>query len=117
MENSINRILNDNEIVHHIDENKKNNLISNLEIKDKKQHIKDHRTIGRIYVKIKCPVCDKIFIKEKRNTHLKLKNKKWTVCSRSCNGLLSRKNQLNLIDNNILNKINSSIIEELTMFL
>jgi hypothetical protein len=42
MEQYIGRKLNKNEIVHHIDENKKNNNIENLQLMEKKEHDKYH---------------------------------------------------------------------------
>ena len=43
MENHIQRLLAENEVVHHKDENKKNNDITNLEIKNFITHIKEHQ--------------------------------------------------------------------------
>ena len=44
MEKHLNRKLNKNEIVHHIDGNKSNNSIKNLKILDKKEHDRLHTT-------------------------------------------------------------------------
>jgi len=50
MEQIIGRKLTFNELVHHKDENKKNNMGSNLEIKSRSKHSKDHNT-GKEYTK------------------------------------------------------------------
>lgn len=44
MEKFLNRKLSNKEIVHHIDENKLNNQISNLQITDRKEHRTIHKT-------------------------------------------------------------------------
>jgi hypothetical protein len=43
MENFLNRKLDKNEIVHHIDMDKNNNSIKNLQLMDRKEHTKWHR--------------------------------------------------------------------------
>lgn len=43
VENSLGRILNKNEVVHHKDGDKKNNVIENLEVVDYREHSKLHR--------------------------------------------------------------------------
>ena len=43
MENEIGRTLSDDEIVHHIDKNKLNNRIENLQIVTRAEHIEIHR--------------------------------------------------------------------------
>jgi hypothetical protein len=42
MERKLGRRLRPNEVVHHRDENKKNNSMSNLRVETKQQHAKDH---------------------------------------------------------------------------
>ena len=69
---------------HHKDENKHNNDPLNLELKDRTKHSKDHNENRLItYVKLKCPNCDKVFTKEKRQTYLD-KHGKATFCSKEC---------------------------------
>lgn len=62
MENHLNRVLNDNEVVHHLDENKHNNDINNLKLLTKKEHNLLHgKKQGRTIVRLKCPYCNTIF--------------------------------------------------------
>lgn len=43
IEQNIGRKLKRTEEVHHIDKNRQNNTLSNLEIKDKLEHLKEHK--------------------------------------------------------------------------
>jgi agmatine/peptidylarginine deiminase len=70
MENHLSRLLNTNEVVHHINHNKKDNRIENLYIMDKKEHNKILSTTGRKYFILKCPHCHIIFYRERRNSLL-----------------------------------------------
>ena len=47
-EKIVDRILNDNEFVHHIDMDSKNNAIENLFVADKSGHIKAHASLNRL---------------------------------------------------------------------
>ena len=80
----IGRYLNEDEEVDHIDRNKANDDISNLQILS----IEDHRkkstleaTTGRTMVSVTCSYCGRSFEKEKRN--VKYAN---SFCNRSCAG-------------------------------
>lgn len=84
IENSLGRLLKNNEVVHHKDENKKNNDISNLEILDWKDHCKLHAKVGRATKILSCYLCNKEFEREVRN----IKGKGF--CSRSCNAKWNR---------------------------
>lgn len=53
MENHIGRLLRPDELVHHIDENKKNNDISNLEIQSWPEHSKHHAQAAD-WLELKC---------------------------------------------------------------
>lgn len=90
MENHLGRVLNSNEIVHHKDHNKKNNSIRNLEILDCSTHSRLHGLENGILMALfRCPICGRVFEREKRNTHL-IKPSKYncTCCSSKCRGRL-----------------------------
>ncbi len=96
MENHLGRVLNKTEIVHHIDENKKNNDISNLKVMTASEHAILHaKEKGQTLLELKCPNCNNVFVKEKRATHIGKKQGKYTCCSKKCRGQFSRNIQLN----------------------
>lgn len=96
MENHLGRLLNSNEVVHHIDGNKKNNVIDNLSVMTAKEHgALHHEHDLSKHVQLKCPVCGKIFERPYRQTHFSKRNSNCTTCSRSCGGFLGRMKQLN----------------------
>lgn len=76
------RILDRNEDVHHRDENKLNDSLNNLEIKDHSKHVTDHQFTGT--VETKCSFCQKIF-QSKRGVHnMRIKFNFDSFCSASC---------------------------------
>ena len=78
------------ECIHHINENRRDNRIENLRLKAKRRHTSEHnRRRGRLMVKIRCPVCGTIFVKERRHTYL-INKRDLTVCSRKCGGKLGK---------------------------
>lgn len=79
----------EDEIIHHKDGNKQNNNPDNLELMKNKDHINLHHKIGRQLVELQCPMCGKIFVKEKNKTHLVKTNNQHTFCSRSCSAKFS----------------------------
>ena len=85
-ENNLGRQLKNNEVVHHINNNKKDNRWENLEVLKHDEHSRlhgDEKTTT--YCKLKCPECLKIFERERGQTFL-VKPTDATFCSRSCNG-------------------------------
>ena len=55
MENHINRLLDDNEVVHHINEDKLDNRIENLQVMLNSEHTRQHKSTGKTIVNLKCP--------------------------------------------------------------
>lgn len=64
MYNHIGRQLKSNECVHHIDRDKKNNLLSNLMLMDHDEHSKLHAVEDRNYKEVQniCPICQNTFV-------------------------------------------------------
>lgn len=90
VERELGRLLTADEVVHHIDEDKHNNDPKNLTVMSKGDHMRLHHA-GRTYLEFVCPVCGKIFLKEKRQCK---RGVDFPKCSRSCNGKASRALQL-----------------------
>ena len=85
VENHIGRLLNANEVVHHIDGNKFNNSIENLEVMSASEHAKLHSSsLGRLTCCFKCPNCGVLFERPK-NKALNFK-KKAVFCTSRCAG-------------------------------
>jgi hypothetical protein len=83
------RYLSDKEHVDHIDNDKTNDEVSNLQILTLAENNKKAgRYKGHEMAKLKCPACGVEFIKYKKQTFL-IKGGKLTFCSRKCSGLMS----------------------------
>lgn len=118
VENHLNRLLNTNEVIHHLDENKKNNSIENLQVLTSTTHAKLHqKNIGRKYVKLKCPWCKKIFDVPKNVTFLQKPSKyNCTCCSNTCRGKLYREIQLHGLTPKLENAISENLLAEYRKF-
>lgn len=83
------RILLPSEHVDHKDNNKMNDNIDNLQILTlRENNIKEGKRHGMKMVELKCPNCEKVFVRRKGNTHLEKSRKSiYTCCSRSCSGV------------------------------
>lgn len=77
------RFLCDSEHVDHIDDDKTNDAISNLQILSPKQNAK--KTRHAISLIFQCPVCNKYFSLTKQKAHKKIN----PCCSRRCGGIKS----------------------------
>ena len=112
MENHLGRLLNTNEIVHHIDKNKKNNDISNLQLMDRKEHCYHHSIEhGRMWVRLKCPWCKEEFELERNKSFLKKPGKyNCTCCSTSCRGKLYRFIQMHGVTKQVETAISENLL-------
>jgi len=86
----LNRFLDKNEHVDHIDNDKTNDNISNLQILTPKENTNKQFGVGQTFLDFKCPECNKLFKLSKNRCY----GKKAPTCSRSCGGKKSRKTYL-----------------------
>ena len=85
--NFLGRELYYNEVVHHKDGNKKNNDISNLEVKQRSEHAKKHgyKAEEEKYIILTCTNCNKNFKRERRiYKYRKSKGQENFFCSVKC---------------------------------
>lgn len=94
MENYLCRLLTPAEIIHHVNEHKKDNRIENLQVTTQSEHARRHGyQQGKMYAEMQCPECCATFVIP-RNQTFYVKHYKYTCCSRSCRGKFSRRIQL-----------------------
>jgi hypothetical protein len=82
-------------LIHHKDENKRNNAFKNLEKKARAKHTVDHNQ--KPLVEAECSWCHKNFLMRKGNLNTRLKMNVNLHCSRSC----SVKHQMQLQRNDV----------------
>ena len=112
VENHLGRLLTPYEVVHHKNENKKDNRLDNLEVKSKSNHSKEHLLErGSKFVVLKCPCCSLIFERRLGNTFL-VKKSRYTCCSNRCRGKLSRSIQMHGITHEVEQAITENIVRE-----
>ena len=117
MENYLCRSLDDDEVVHHKNGNKKDNRIENLEIMTNSEHARMHQNDhGRKWAKLCCPSCKSIFERPYNRTHVFSKTAISTSCSPSCRGKFSRLIQLHGKTVEVDNAISGNILEVFTRF-
>lgn len=88
------RFLHDSENVDHIDEDKTNDIVSNLQILTRSENNrKNNKSKGRLLVELECPVCMTHFVRRKGNTQL-APSQRWKVscCSYDCRDKLNEWN-------------------------
>lgn len=108
MEEKLGRLLEEGELVHHINGNKKDNRKENLELSTRENHAREHQFFkGQNTVELKCPCCGVIFEKRVGQTHL-VKGNMYTACSRKCSGSVST--DIYYGRNDILTRINENVV-------
>lgn len=111
------RFLNKDEDVDHIDEDKTNDDINNLQILPKKDNIiKGNKRNGRQMVELKCPNCGKTFSRRKKNTHLTIKSRTYTACSRKCASTFGALKQYHPDSDFVINGLKDNVIKEYISF-
>ena len=89
MEQRLGRVLSKAEIVHHKNGDKKDNNISNLEIKNQPDHARDHalERLKKEWIELECSFCGNMFVAEGRRVRYKIKKGQIKhYCSRRCVG-------------------------------
>jgi hypothetical protein len=86
LENTLGRLLEDNEVAHHVNENKFDNLPENLQVMTRSQHMAHHSKRPTVMMDMRCEHCGRRFTREARNAADK-KGAKHTYCSKRCCGL------------------------------
>ncbi len=90
------RYLTKDECVDHVDNNKLNDVIENLQILTIKENsIKSVTHLNKTAkdIKLVCPVCNVVFHRPAKNVNFKLKQGKKITCSRRCGGINSHKSK------------------------
>ena len=94
LENSLGRLLVEDEVTHHKDGNGKNNSRGNLEVMLLSEHSRKHRLgSGEGPVECICAECGKVFYRDFRH-RVEIMGYLNTFCSSSCNGKYQRRLQL-----------------------
>lgn len=91
------RWLNKEEEVDHINGDKSDDRIENLQILTKKENnLKRLKELGitRKMVEFKCGTCEEVFVREYNQTHLVKKANKSTYCSRKCSSRHIRESEI-----------------------
>lgn len=114
MENHLGRLLNDDEVVHHINGNKKDNRVENLTILSGEEHSKLHGArAGHKMVLLKCPWCKEKFSIPKNHSFL-VKHGKYpcNCCSNECRGKFYRQIQLRGLTVDLQEAISENLLAE-----
>lgn len=108
MEQHLGRKLNDDEEVHHIDHDKTNDVIENLEVANSTEHRKHHNPLKYKDTIEHCYICGKSFTftaKQHCNKYRERNRKPDTVdkyfCSRRCSGIYGKQIQEHLSEKSV----------------
>jgi hypothetical protein len=116
MENHLGRLLNPEEVVHHINGDKLDNRIENLELLSVSKHVSLHGKLrGKKYADLQCPWCSKIFSREYRQC-FKIKRSLYTACSKQCRGHFSRFIQQNGITTTTQSRLDNNLVRVYTKY-
>lgn len=116
MENYLGRLLSSEEVVHHINGDKLDNRIENLELLSVSKHVSLHgRLRGKKYADLQCPWCCKVFSREYRQC-FKTKGSLYTTCSKRCRGHFSRFIQQNGITITTQNRLDNNLVRVYTKY-
>ncbi len=86
MEQHLGRVLEDWEQIDHIDDNPRNNKITNLQILTIDENNKK-ASKGVSIVYLDCPQCNKLFVCLTKRFKVNQKHGRTTYCSRKCSGI------------------------------
>jgi hypothetical protein len=116
MENHLNRLLKDDEIIHHINENTKDNRLENLQLMKREEHKQFHNVQRTKYITIKC-ICGKTRkLRKKEYIWLKNRGQKKFYCSHKCvkeNICINKTALKKLHESNYIKWIDNLIIPEI----
>lgn len=105
IENHIGRQLEDHEVIHHLNGDRKDNRVDNLILMTNSEHTTIHNLMkGSLVCELRCPTCGKVFVRERRQTYL-AKGGTRAFCSRQCNGRFPKPSPDNPVPTEIVNVI------------
>lgn len=113
MENMLGRLLTKDEVVHHINGDKKDNRECNLEIMSNSEHASHHgEYVTKSMSEWVCPWCSKVFTREIYECRYLTGKAGWCTCSKSCRSSLSSFVTRHGMNDLLKEKIERSFIRE-----